>query len=162
MENSNKVRGITQDRNVARVTVSGVPDVPGIAAKIFAPLADYGISVDIIVQNTGHDGYSDMSFTVTEDTLDLTLGYVKDIAEELGAKEVTGDSSLAKVSIVGAGLQNLPGYAGTMFKALDDAGVNIEMITTAEISITCVIKQDFIEAALNALNEAFLVNNSNP
>ena len=160
MENHSKVRGITHDRNVARITVSGVPDVPGIAAKIFAPLADSGISVDIIVQNTGFQGQSDMSFTVSEDSLDNALVHTEAIATELGARNVTGDASLAKVSIVGAGLQNSPGYAGTMFKALDSAGVNIEMITTAEISITCVIKQESVEAALNALNEAFLVNNT--
>jgi aspartate kinase len=159
MEDQNKVKGIAHDTNVARVTVSGVPDKPGIAAKIFGPLAEKGISVDIIVQNTGHEGFSDMSFTVSEDTLDQTLEHVKNIAEGLGAREVSGDPSLAKVSIVGAGLQNSPGYAGAMFKALDEAGVNIEMITTAEISITCVVKKELVAKAVEALHDKFLIDN---
>jgi aspartate kinase len=159
MEDQNKVKGIAHDTNVARVTVSGVPDKPGIAAKIFGPLAEKGISVDIIVQNTGHEGFSDMSFTVSEDTLDQTLVHVKNIAEGLGAREVSGDPSLAKVSIVGAGLQNSPGYAGSMFKALDEAGVNIEMITTAEISITCVVKKELVAKAVKALHDKFLIDN---
>lgn len=159
MEDQNKVKGIAHDTNVARVTVSGVPDKPGIAAKIFGPLAEKGISVDIIVQNTGHEGFSDMSFTVSENTLDQTLEHVKNIAEGLGAREVSGDPSLAKVSIVGAGLQNSPGYAGAMFKALDEAGVNIEMITTAEISITCVVKKELVAKAVEALHDKFLIDN---
>ena len=155
LENRNKVRGIAHDANVARVTVIGVPDRPGIAADLFSPLADAGISVDIIVQNAGRGGLSDVSFTVTRDDLPDTLERVRRIAEEMGAADVTADSTLAKVSIIGAGLQNVPGYAGTTFRALQEAGVNIEMITTAEISITCVVHEDALERAVRALHRAF-------
>lgn len=155
MENRNKVRGIAQDTNVARVTVIGVPDHPGIAATLFSPLADDGVSVDIIVQNAGRDGHSDVSFTVSRDDLSATLDRVRKIAQEIGAAEVTADSTLAKVSVVGAGLQNAPGYAGTMFRSLYEAGVNIEMITTAEISITCVVHEESLTKAVRALHSAF-------
>lgn len=155
MENRNKVRGIAHDAGIARVTLLGVPDRPGIAAQVFSPLADAGISVDIIVQNTGQHGLSDLSFTVTRDDLPETLERTREIQAELGATDVTADNHLAKVSIVGAGLTNSPGYAGAMFRALRDANVNIEMITTAEISLTCVVHQDHVEDAVRALHRAF-------
>ena len=155
MENRNKVRGIAHDAGIARVTLLGVPDRPGIAAHVFSPLADAGISVDIIVQNAGQQGLSDLSFTVTRDDLPETLERTRAIQAELGAAGVTADDHLAKVSIVGAGLTNSPGYAGAMFRALRDADVNIEMITTAEISLTCVVHQDSVEDAVRALHRAF-------
>ena len=155
MENRNKVRGIAHDAGIARVTLLGVPDRPGIAAQVFSPLADAGISVDIIVQNAGQHGLSDLSFTVTRDQLSETLERTRAMQAELGATDVTADEYLAKVSIVGAGLTNAPGYAGAMFRALRDAQVNIEMITTAEISITCVVHQDSVEDAVRALHRAF-------
>lgn len=155
MENRNKVRGIAHDAGIARVTLLGVPDRPGIAAQVFSPLADAGISVDIIVQNAGQQGLSDLSFTVTRDDLSETLERTRAIQAELGAADVTADDHLAKVSIVGAGLTNSPGYAGAMFRALRDANVNIEMITTAEISLTCVVHQDHVEDAVRALHRAF-------
>ncbi len=155
MENRNKVRGIAHDAGIARVTLLGVPDRPGIAAQVFSPLADAGISVDIIVQNAGQHGLSDLSSTVTRDQLAETLERTRAMQAELGATDVTADEYLAKVSIVGAGLTNAPGYAGAMFRALRDAQVNIEMITTAEISITCVVHQDSVEDAVRALHRAF-------
>ena len=155
MENRNKVRGIAHDDGIARVTILGVPDRPGIAAQVFSPLADAGISVDIIVQNAGQHGLSDLSFTVTRGDLTQTLEQMQEIQQELGAADVTADDHLAKVSIVGAGLTNSPGYAGAMFRALRDANVNIEMITTAEISLTCVVHQDSVEDAVRALHHAF-------
>ena len=155
MENRNKVRGIAHDAGIARVTLLGVPDRPGIAAQVFSPLADAGISVDIIVQNAGQHGLSDLSFTVMRDDLAETLERTRVMQEELGAAGVTADEHLAKVSIVGAGLTNSPGYAGAMFRALRDANVNIEMITTAEISLTCVVHQDSVEDAVRALHRAF-------
>lgn len=155
MENRNKVRGIAHDAGIARVTLLGVPDRPGIAAHVFSPLADAGISVDIIVQNAGQQGLSDLSFTVTRGDLPETLERTRAIQAELGAAGVTADDHLAKVSIVGAGLTNSPGYAGAMFRALRDADVNIEMITTAEISLTCVVHQDHVEDAVRALHRAF-------
>ena len=155
MEFRNKVRGIAHDKNIARVTIRGVPDRPGIAAEIFSPLADAGISVDIIVQNVGQDGRSDMSFTVANGDVPSTLEQVRTLADAMGAAEVTADQALAKVSIVGAGLQNAPGYAARTFRALSDAGINIEMITTAEISITCVVLESAVEDATRALHAAF-------
>ena len=155
MENRNKVRGIAHDAGIARVTLLGVPDRPGIAAQVFSPLADAGISVDIIVQNAGQQGLSDLSFTVTRTDLAATLEQMREIKQELGAADVTADENLAKVSIVGAGLTNAPGYAGAMFRALRDANVNIEMITTAEISLTCVVHQDSVDDAVRALHRAF-------
>ena len=155
MENRNKVRGIAHDAGIARVTLLGVPDRPGIAAQVFSPLADAGISVDIIVQNAGQHGLSDLSFTVMREDLAETLERTRVMQEELGAAGVTADEHLAKVSIVGAGLTNSPGYAGAMFRALRDAQVNIEMITTAEISLTCVVHQDSVEDAVRALHRAF-------
>ncbi|MDA1096997.1 MAG: aspartate kinase [Chloroflexi bacterium] len=155
MEIRNKVRGIAQDANVARVTVRGVPDRPGIAAEIFAPLAEAGVSVDIIVQNVGRDGLSDLSFTIQQGDVERTLTQARAIATAMGAGEVTADHSLAKVSIVGAGLQNAPGYAARMFRSLSDAGINIEMITTAEISITCVVHQESLRDAVRALHRSF-------
>ena len=155
MENRNKVRGIAHDTDIARVTLLSVPDRPGIAAQVFSPLADAGISVDIIVQNAGHDGLSDVSFTVTRADLPATLTQIEEIRHELGAAGVAADEHLAKVSIVGAGLTNAPGYAGAMFRALRDAQVNIEMITTAEISLTCVVREDRLQDAVRALHRAF-------
>ncbi len=155
MENRNKVRGIAHDTDIARVTLLSVPDRPGIAAQVFSPLADAGISVDIIVQNAGHDGLSDVSFTVTRADLSATLTQIEEIRHELGAAGVAADEHLAKVSIVGAGLTNSPGYAGAMFRALRDAQVNIEMITTAEISLTCVVREDRLQDAVRALHRAF-------
>ena len=155
MEIRNKVRGIAHDSNVARVTLRRIPDRPGIAAELFSPLADAGISVDIIVQNLGEDGHSDLSFTVATGDLEATLDHVRAIAESLGASEVTADRRLAKISVVGAGLQNAPGYAARTFRALSSAGINIEMITTAEISITCVVQESAVEEAANALHSAF-------
>ena len=155
MEIRNKVRGIAQDADVARVTVRGVPDRPGIAAEIFAPLAESGVSVDIIVQNVGRDGLSDLSFTVQQGDVERTLTQARAIAIAMGAGEVTADHSLAKVSIVGAGLQNAPGYAARMFRSLSDAGINIEMITTAEISITCVVHEASLGDAVRALHHSF-------
>ena len=155
MENRNKVRGIAHDAGIARVTLLGVPDRPGIAAQVFSPLADAGISVDIIVQNAGQQGLSDLSFTVTRTDLAATLEQMREIKQELGAADVTADENLAKVSIVGAGLTNAPGYAGAMFRAFRDANVNIEMITTAEISLTCVVHQDSVDDAVRALHRAF-------
>ena len=155
MEIRNKVRGIAHETDVARVTVRRVPDQPGIAAGVFTPLADAGISVDIIVQNVGEDGHSDVSFTVANGDVEATLEHIRTVATTFKAGEVTADRQLAKVSVVGAGLQNTPGYAARAFRALSSAGINIEMITTAEISITCVVREAAVEEATRALHSAF-------
>ena len=155
VEQRNKVRGIAHDRNVAKVTIVAVPDRPGIARSFFEPLAEAGVNVDMIVQNVGHGGATDMSFTVPQAELGKAKKTLEAIVRDLGAREMTTDASVAKVSIVGAGLHNAPGYAARMFGVLADAGVNIEMISTSEVRITCMIAEDALETALRALHEAF-------
>jgi aspartate kinase len=155
VEQRNKVRGLAHDRNVAKVTIVDVPDRPGVARTIFGPLADAGVNVDMIVQNVGHGGATDMSFTVPRAELARGKKVLEPIVRELGARELTTDASVGKVSIVGAGLHNAPGYAARMFGTLADAGVNIEMISTSEVRITCIIAEDELETALRALHDAF-------
>ena len=155
VEQRNKVRGLAHDRNVAKVTVVAVPDRPGIARAIFDPLAAAGVNVDLIVQNVGHGGETDLSFTVPQVELGKAKRALESVVRELGARELTTDASVAKVSIVGAGLHNAPGYAARMFGTLADAGVNIEMISTSEVRITCMIAEEELETALRALHAAF-------
>ena len=155
VEQRNKVRGLAHDRNVAKITLVEVPDRPGVAHDIFQPLADAGINVDMIVQNVGHGGATDMSFTVDRAELARAKRILDPIVRELGFREITTDSSVAKVSIIGAGIHNAPGYAARMFGTLADAGVNIEMISTSEVRITCIIAEDQVETAVRALHAAF-------
>ena len=156
VEQRNKVRGLAHDRNVAKVTLVEVPDRPGVAASVFEPLADAGINVDMIVQNIGHGGATDLSFTIPQVELAKAKRILEPIARELGFREMTTDSSVAKVSIVGAGIQNAPGLRGPDVRArCADAGVNIEMISTSEIRITTIIAEDALETALRALHAAF-------
>ena len=155
VEQRNKVRGLAHDRNVAKVTIVAVPDRPGIARAIFEPLAEAGVNVDMIVQNVGHGGETDLSFTVPQ----VELGKAKKASSRSSASSARASSRpmprSAKVSIVGAGLHNAPGYAARMFGTLADAGVNIEMISTSEVRITCMIAEDELETALRALHDAF-------
>jgi len=155
VEQRNKVRGLAHDRNVAKVTIVAVPDRPGVARSIFEPLAEAGVNVDMIVQNVGHGGATDLSFTVPRAELARGKKVLEPIVRELGARELTTDASVGKVSIVGAGLHNAPGYAARMFGTLADAGVNIEMISTSEVRITCIVAEDELETALRALHDAF-------
>jgi aspartate kinase len=155
VEQRNKVRGLAHDRNVAKITLVEVPDKPGVAAHVFQPLAEAGINVDMIVQNVGHHGATDLSFTIPRGELAKAKRILEPTARALGFREMTTDSAVAKVSIVGAGIQNAPGYAARMFKALADAGVNIEMISTSEIRITTIIAEDALETAIRALHSAF-------
>jgi aspartate kinase len=155
VEQRNKVRGLAHDRNVAKVTLVDVPDRPGVAAHVFGPLADAGINVDMIVQNIGHGGATDLSFTIPRVELAKAKRILDPVSRDLGFRELTTDSSVAKVSIVGAGIQNAPGYAARMFGTLADAGVNIEMISTSEIRITAIIAEDSLETAVKALHAAF-------
>ena len=155
VEQRNKVRGLAHDRNVAKVTLVEVPDQPGVAASVFQPLAEAGINVDMIVQNIGHGGATDLSFTIPQVELAKAKRILEPVARELGFREMTTDSSVAKISIVGAGIQNAPGYAARMFASLADAGVNIEMISTSEIRITTIIAEDALETAVRALHAAF-------
>ena len=162
VEQRNKVRGIAHDRNVAKITLVEVPDRPGVARAVFEPLAEGGISVDMIVQNVGHGGTTDMSFTIPRIELAKAKRVLDPLVRDLGFREMTTDASIAKVSIVGAGLHNTPGYAARMFGALSDAGVNIEMISTSEVRITCTIAEDQLEAAVRALHAAFELTTPDP
>jgi len=162
VEQRNKVRGLAHDRNVAKVTVVAVPDRPGVARALFDPLAEAGINVDMIVQNVGHGGATDLSFTVPRVELAKAKKVLEPVVRELGARELTTDASVAKVSIVGAGLHNAPGYAARMFGTLADAGVNIEMISTSEVRITCMIAEAELPQALNALHGAFELATPDP
>jgi aspartate kinase len=155
VEQRNKVRGLALERKVAKLTLVDVPDRPGIARAVFDPLAAAGINVDMIVQNVGHAGATDLSFTVPEVDLAKVRKLLDPVWREMGARELTTDSSVAKVSIVGAGIQNAPGYAARMFGALAVAGINIEMISTSEIRITCIIGEDDVDRAARALHAAF-------
>ena len=155
MEVRNKVRGIAHDLDVAKVTVSGIPDKPGVAASIFEPLAKAGVSVDTIVQNASSAEVNDLTFTVTKGELKKAMDVLNPIAKSIGAKQITSDSRLGKVSIVGTGMQNTPGYAARMFSTLSKEGINILLITTSEIRITCIIDEARVKDAVSALHKAF-------
>jgi len=155
MEARNKVRGIVHDLNVAKVTVLGVPDKPGIASAIFDPLADANISVDTIVQNASVERVTDLTFTVARGDISKAMGIVEPIAHAIGAKGCVADDKLGKVSIVGTGMQGTPGYAAKMFRALYEKAINIELITTSEIRITCIVDETKVEDAVQALHRAF-------
>jgi aspartate kinase len=157
MELRNKVSGIAHDTNVAKIMVIGVPDQPGMAKDIFEPLARAGVSVDTIVQNTGTDSVTDVTFTVARTDVLKALSIVEPVARAIGAQKVTSDKTLSKVSIVGTGMQNTPGYAARMFRALSDEGINIELITTSEIRITCIVDEARVKDAVRALHKAFEV-----
>ncbi len=155
MEDRIKVTGIALNANVAKITVRSVPDRPGVAAALFEPLAQAAISVDTIVQNTSEDRTTDISFTVSRNDLPAALTKVEQLTVELGAGGVASDESLASVSIVGSGMQNSPGYASRMFRVLANGNVNIDMITTSEIRISCIIKEEQAQEAVRLLHEGF-------
>ncbi|MBA7621147.1 Aspartate kinase [subsurface metagenome] len=155
MEVRNKVRSIAHDLDVAKITVIGVPDRPGIAAAIFQPLAKAGISVDTIVQNAGIKDTTDLTFTVAKSDLAKAMEVVEPVCRSIEARECVTDSKLGKVSIIGTGMQNTPGYAARMFDALSGKGINIQLITTSEIRITCIIDEARVKDAVRALHQAF-------
>ncbi|MDY6892197.1 MAG: aspartate kinase [Chloroflexota bacterium] len=155
MEVGNKVRGIAHDLNVAKVTIVGVPDKPGVASAIFDCLAKASISVDTIVQNASINRITDLTFTVTKSDLTKAMEVIDPVVKSIGARECTSDTRLAKVSVIGAGMQSAPGYAARMFNALYEEGVNIELITTSEIRITCIIDEARTSDAVRALHRAF-------
>jgi aspartate kinase len=139
----------------AKVTVSGVPDQPGIAARLFRRLADSDVNVDMIVQNVSDHGVTDISFTVPKNDLEAAVGVCSSLAGELGATGVTSDADVARVSIIGAGMKSNPGVAATMFATLANDGINIEMISTSAIRISCVVREQQVEDAVGALHTAF-------
>ena len=156
MEDRIKVTGIAYQTNVAKVTVCGVQDKPGVAAALFEPLASAGISVDTIVQNTSADRTTtDISFTVTTDDLARAMREMSGLEATLGTGQVMSDETLASVSVVGSGMQNTPGYASRMFRILADGGINIDMITTSEIRISCIIDRNQAHEAVRLLHEGF-------
>jgi aspartate kinase len=155
MEVRNKVRGIAYDLDMAKITVVGVPDHPGIAASIFIPLAKAGISVDTIVQNASVKKITDLTFTVAKSQLAGAMAVVEPIAKSIGAKQCVSDAELGKVSIIGTGMQNAPGYAARMFQTLSDEKINIQLITTSEIRITCIVDEAKVKDAVRALHRAF-------
>ena len=149
------VRAVTHDLSEAKVTVSGVPDRPGVAARLFRTLADRSIDVDMIVQNTSENGATNISFTVGHDALALSLELAEGLVPQLGAEKVTAKSDIARVSVIGAGMRTNPGVAATMFETLAAAGINIDMISTSSIRISCVVAEAEAERAVQVLHDAF-------
>jgi aspartate kinase len=154
MENA-VVTAVAHDTSEAKVTVTGVPDRPGLAARLFRALADRSINVDMIVQNVSQHGTTDISFTVPRVDLASTVEVARAMAQEIGAGEVAADDGIAKVSLVGAGMRSHPGVSATMFEVLAGEGINIEMISTSTIRITCVVRAEQVERAVQALHRAF-------
>ena len=150
------VSGVTYNKNEAKIEIMRVPDVPGVAAKLFKPIADANIVVDMIIQTSSTDkGYADVAFTVPQTDFTKALQIVKTTVKELGGKEVVADKNIAKVSIVGVGMRSHSNVATKMFSALSDEGINIHMISTSEIKISCIIDSKYTELAVRALHDAF-------
>jgi aspartate kinase len=149
------VSAVTHDVTEAKVTVSGVPDKPGIAGRLFRELADRHVNVDMIVQNVSDHGVTDISFTVPRNDLEAATQVCQELADEIGATGVTSDPDIARVSLIGAGMKSNPGVAAKMFEVLADNGINIEMISTSAIRTSCVVRERQIEEALVALHTAF-------
>jgi aspartate kinase len=149
------VTAVTHDTSEAKVTVVGVPDQPGIAARLFRSLASEDVNVDMIVQNTSEHGVTDISFTVPSEDLEVALASCRSHAAEIGATDVVADPGIAKVSIIGAGMRSAPGVTATMFEVLAGAGINIEMISTSAIRLTCVVRSDRVEDAVALVHDAF-------
>ncbi len=149
------VSGITYNKDEAKISLVRVPDRPGIAAKLFAPLTEADINLDMIVQNISHDGYTDMTFTVAKGDYNKALELIKGSSKAIGAEDVVGDTNIAKLSIVGAGMRSHAGVASKTFEALAKEGINIQMISTSEIKISFVIDVKHTEVAIRALHDAF-------
>jgi aspartate kinase len=150
------VSGVTYQRNEAKIRVRGVKDVPGIAARVFTPLSEEEIVVDMIIQNLSQDGTTDMTFTVPRNDYQRSLEITRRTAESLGAAEVEGDDAIAKVSIVGLGMKDHAAVAARMFQVLADEGINIQLISTSEIKVSVVIAEKYTELAVRALHNVFV------
>lgn len=149
------VSGVTSDKNQARITITKVPDQPGVAAKIFSPLAEEGIIVDMIIQNTRAGGKTDISFTTSKADYKTTMRVAEKVAKEIGAEEVLGDTNIAKISVIGVGMKNHSGVASVMFNTLARENINIIMISTSEIRISCTVEEKYAELAVRVLHTAF-------
>jgi aspartate kinase len=149
------ISGVAHDTSEAKVTISGVPDRPGVAARVFRPLADAGVNIDMIVQNVSSDGRTDISFTLPKDDLAKAVPILEDAAAGVGATGVATDPEVGKISLVGAGMRTHPGIAADMFDALADAGINIEIISTSAIRISCVVRASEVERAVQVVHDKF-------
>jgi len=156
------VSGITYSRKEARITIKGVPDQPGVASKIFQPISNAGIMVDMIIQNTREGQLTDITFTVLRADYLRTMDILKQTAAVVGAESVTGDESIAKISIVGVGMRNHSGIASTMFQVMANEGINIMMIATSEIKVSCIIAEKYTELAVRSLHAAFALDKTKP
>ncbi|HSI22715.1 MAG TPA: aspartate kinase [Methylophilaceae bacterium] len=155
------ISGIAFNRDEAKITVLGVPDRPGIAYQILGPIADANIDVDMIIQNVGADGTTDFTFTVHKNELNKALAILKDkVQGHIGAREITGDDKIAKVSVVGVGMRSHVGIASEMFRTLAEEGINIQMISTSEIKISVVIDEKYLELAVRVLHKAYELENA--
>lgn len=155
MENRPKVHGIAHDVDVAKVTMMGVPDRPGIAAAVFVPLGEAGVNIDTIVQNVSHSGHTDLSFTLVGSQLERARPVLDAVAAAIGAAGWDADPDIAKVTVVGSGILGTPGVCGRIFAALADEGINIRMISTGEMRVTCIIDKARTEDAVRAVHRAF-------
>ena len=153
------VSGVAYNKDEARITVKKVPDNPGIASQIFKPIGEAGVVVDMIVQNTSEDGLTDVTFTVSKSDFYNTMKVVRDVALEIGAEKVLGDEDISKVSIIGVGMRSHAGVAQTMFETLFRENINILMISTSEIKISCVIEEKYTELAVRSLHKVFGLHN---
>ena len=149
------ISGIAHDTSEAKVTILGVPDQPGVAARVFRPLADEGVNVDMIVQNASSDGRTDIFFTLPKEDLRRADPILQKVSSEVGAAGVTTDPDIGKVSLVGAGMKTHPGVAASMFDALADAGINIEIISTSSIRVSCVVRAGEVERAVKVIHDKF-------
>ena len=155
-ENRNKVTGVTSEGNISKITLHNIPDKPGIAAKVFKPLSEAGINVDVIVQNISRNHKTDLTFTVNNEDFTHALNIVQNKSiKNINYENITSGSNYAKISIIGTGIQNSPGYAAKFFEALFESKVNIEMITTSDIRITCLINEKDINKAVNKVHDVF-------
>ena len=149
------VSGVAYNKDEARITVRKVPDKPGVASRIFEPVFEARILVDMIIQNTSEDGLTDLTFTVAKSDFYKTMELLRGVAQEIGAEKVLGDEDIAKVSIIGVGMRSHAGVAKKMFGALAKEGINITMISTSEIKISCIIEEKYTELAVRVLHEVF-------
>ena len=155
------VSGVTYSKNEARLTISKVPDKPGVASQIFLPISDAGIIVDMIIQNTRAGELTDMTFTVPRGDYVKAMEILRSVADDIGAEDVSGADNIAKMSVVGVGMRNHSGIATTMFHVLAKEGINIMMISTSEIKVSCVIEEKYTELAVRALHDAFELDKQN-
>lgn len=149
------ISGIAYNRDEAKLTIRGVPDQPGVASQIFGPLSDAHLNIDMIIQNVAQDGTTDLTFTVNRGEYPQAKKLLGEIADQLNAREVVGDDTLAKIAIVGVGMRSHSGVAAKMFSTLAAEGINIELISTSEIKISIGVNDKYLELAVRALHKAF-------